>query len=96
MPKKVNQFKDNEVLETNSVVSTSDEESEPEVPVPIPIKPKSGKKPKAQPKALKKKKIGAVTYDILKDPPKAGPSNEPMENYCKMGRDFNLILLENT
>ena len=98
MSKKVNQFIDNEALESGSVVEpTSDEESDSEILVAEPPKSKANKRSKAKPetKALKKKKVGGVTYDILKDPPKAGPSKEPLDNFCKMGRlFFNHILNE--
>jgi len=36
-----------------------------------------------------------VRYNILKEPPKAGSSKEPMDNFCKMGRKFILIIIEN-
>ena len=89
MSKKVNQFIDNEALDVSSVVEpSSDDESETEVSVAEPPKRGTKRQPKAkpEPKSLKKKKVGGVSYDILKDPPKAGPSKEPLDNFCKMGR----------
>ena len=91
---KVKEFIDNEALEVTSVAETSDDESDGQIHLLEPVKGKATNKrqPKQQTpsnssgKSYKKKKVDAVKYDILMEPPKSQQLKGKVENLCKMGR----------
>ena len=92
--KTAKEFIDSEALEVTSVVEeTSDEDSDGQIQLLEPVKPKAIKRlhkptPSTSGKSYKKKKLDAVKYDILMEPPKAQQLEGKVENLCKMGRSL--------